>query len=248
MFPQVIVEDFRNRTKMGNLKNQVRRARHIYRAWRGRDLHVRIQERCAKVCLGNDNANWCICPNGLSEESVVYSFGVGTDISFDLEMIRRFKMSVHAFDPTPRSVTWIRSQNLPERFVFHEYGVADFDGMAAFRPPENPQFVSYSVVSRGNASSPAIEAPVHRLTTIMKLLGHTNISLLKMDIEGAEYRVIRDFIASRAPVNQLLVEFHHQWREVGIEKTRRTLGDLNDAGYRIFDVSPAGSEYSFLKT
>ncbi len=232
---------------MENLKNQVRRVRHIYRSWQGRDLHVRIQERCTKVSLGHDNASWCVCPDELSEESVVYSFGVGTDISFDLELIRRFGTIVHAFDPTPRSVAWVQSQELPKKFIFHDYGIGSQDGSVVFHPPENSNFVSYSVLPRGRVTAPPVEAPVSRLATIMKKLGHAKIDVLKMDIEGAEYEVLCDLLSCKVPVRQLLVEFHHRWRDVGLDRTKSAIQDLNRAGFRIFHVSASGEEYSFLK-
>lgn len=81
----------------------------------------------------------------------------------------------------------------------------------------------------------------------MQSLGHDRIDLLKMDIEGAEYSVLRDFLSSGVRVGQLLVEFHHRWPEVGIEKTKKAIRELNQAGYRIFNVSPTGEEYSFRK-
>jgi len=48
-------------------------------------------------------------------------------------------------------------------------------------------------------------------------------------------------------VQQLLVEFHHRWAQIGVEKTRQAIRDLNAAGYRIFDVSPSGEEYGFVR-
>src|SRR5215470_13100547 len=110
-------------------------------------------------------------------------------------MIRRFGVLVHAFDPTPRAIAWIRGQFLPENFVFHEYGISDHDGNAAFHPPENEGFVSYSIFARGRGDD-VIQAPVYRLTTIMKLLGQETIDVLKMDVEGAEYDVLSDFLSS----------------------------------------------------
>jgi hypothetical protein len=59
---------------------------------------------CAESWVGNERARWCICPGALSVSSVVYFFGVGEDVSFELEMIRQFGVRVHAFDPTPRSI------------------------------------------------------------------------------------------------------------------------------------------------
>jgi FkbM family methyltransferase len=233
-------------TQMSGVKDKVRRGRRVLRMLTGRDLYTPVQARCTTVTLGNDGASWCICPTGLSKESVVYSFGVGTDISFDLEMIRRFGVYVHAFDPTPRSIAWISSQAPPEEFVFHDYGVGDHDGNAAFHPPENASFVSYSIFSRGSSEA-VVEAPVYRLATIMKTLGHQKIDVLKMDIEGAEYDVLSDFLACGVPVCQLLIEFHHCWKDVGLQRTREAIRSLNRAGYRIFHVSSRGGEYSFLK-
>jgi FkbM family methyltransferase len=233
---------------MTRFENGARRARRLIRAIFGRDLHVRPQVRCPSVHLGNEGASWCVCTAELSEDSTVYSFGVGEDISFDLALIEQFGLRVHAFDPTPRSAAWLRTQKTPQKFVFHEYGVAAHDGNAVFHPPENPRFVSYSLVAHGAPSGVAVEAPVYRVRTIMDLLGHERIDLLKMDVEGAEYDVLADLIASGVRVQQLLVEFHHRWPEVGVRKTREAIATLDQAGFRIFDVSPAGFEYSFLAT
>lgn len=155
-------------------------------------------------------------------------------------------MQVHAFDPTPRSIAWLKSQSLPHEFVFHDYGVAAFDGKATFHAPENSRYVSYSAVSSRRSTS-FVEAPVWRLETIRRMLGHEHIDVLKMDIEGGEYEVLQDLIVSKPPVKQLLVEFHHRWKDIGLQKTRVTVRNLNQEGFRIFNLSPTGEEYSFIK-
>jgi FkbM family methyltransferase len=217
-------------------------------AFRGRELWQGTQIQCEQVWLGNAGACWCVCPGSLSESSVVYSFGVGEDVSFDLELIRRFRVELHAFDPTPRSIDWITSQPLPHRFIFHNFGIHDHDGIAVFTPPENANHVSYSALQRRTTSVSAIKGRVHRLATIMEQLGHTDLDLLKMDIEGAEYGVLADLVRCHIPVKQLLVEFHHRWPEVGIEQTKHAIRALNSAGYLIFCVSPSGEEYSFVRS
>ena len=229
------------------LKEQYRRSKRLYRAFLNQDISASVQIRCKKMCLGNEHARWCISPSGISPRSVVYSFGIGQDVSFDLELIRLFGVSVHAFDPTPRSIEWLKFQDLPQQFVFHDYGIAEYDGTATFNPPDNLAHVSYSVVPRTEGSGPTVNAPVRRLTTIMETLGHRSVDLLKMDIEGAEYSVIRDLLSSQIQVDQLLVEFHHERPEIGLVKTRQTVEQLNSAGFRIFDVSPSGQEFSFKR-
>ena len=218
--------------------------KRMLRAARGRDLWQGTQLRCRTVSLGKRGAFWVIAPESLTKDSVVYSFGVGEEISFDLELIERFGLRVHAFDPTPRSIEWIRSQSLPKEFVFHPYGVSDSDGTSKFLPPENPAHVSHTILDR-DTPWPAIEVPVRRMFTIMSALGHDRLDLVKMDIEGAEHRVLADMMASNISVDQLLVEFHHRWPEVGVAKTKSALDSLGRHGFKIFHVSPSGEEYSF---
>jgi len=229
------------------LQSTARFVKHAVRAFRGQDLWQGAQIKCDRRMLGNDGACWYVCPQDLSASSVVYSMGVGEDISFDLALIQRFGLQVHAFDPTPRSIEWLQNQAVPIEFMFHAYGVAGFDGSCAFLPPEDPAHVSHTIVPR-ESSRPPIEVPVHRLGTIMKMLGHEQIDLLKMDIEGAEYGVLADMLACHLQVKQILVEFHHRWPHIGVEKTKQAIRALNRAGYRIFSVSPSGEEYGFLQS
>lgn len=232
--------------RTSRLRTPYRLLKQALRTLLGRDFWQGMQISCEQVALGNDGAAWCVCPDTLDASSVVYSFGVGEEISFDLELIRRFGVCVHAFDPTPRSIAWLAKQSLPGNFVFHPYGVADFDGHAKFLPPVNPAHVSHTLLDR-QTPWPAIEVPVRRLRSIMQDLGHQRIDLLKMDIEGAEYAVLEDLLRCGIPVQQFLVEFHHRWPEIGVQKTRQAIRALNSAGYRIFDISPSGEEYGFLQ-
>jgi len=228
------------------IRDLVRYGKRVARAMRGLDLLPAVQVRCRRLRLGNDSGSWCISPEDICCDSVVYSIGVGDDISFDLELIRRFGLTVHAFDPTPRSREWLSHQSLPPQFVFHDIGIASFDGVADFSMPERLDHVSFSMVRDSNATQ--IEIRVQRLVTMVAELRHNRIDLLKMDIEGAEYGVIDDILKSRIPIRQLLIEFHHRWPGIGIEKTREAIRKLNAGGYAIFDVSASGEEYSFWRT
>lgn len=230
----------------GWIRDVVRYGKRVVRATRGLDLLPAVQLRCRRLRLGNDGASWCISPEDLRGDSVVYSIGVGDDISFDLELIREFGLTVHAFDPTPRSKQWLNQQPLPPQFVFHDVGIASFDGVADFSMPERPDYVSFSMVRDSNATQ--IEIRVQRLVTMAAELGHNSIDLLKMDIEGAEYGVIDDILESGIPIRQFLVEFHHRWPGIGIEKTREAIRKLNAGGFAIFDVAASGEEYSFRRT
>jgi FkbM family methyltransferase len=191
---------------------------------------------------GSSYGGWSVYPKPLTAQSIVYSFGVGEDISFDLDLIRQHHCPVYAFDPTPRSIAWVKSQSLPTEFRLQEYGIAAYDGTAQFFAPENPNHISHTMLQKEGA---AITVPVKRLKTIMAELGHQHIDLLKMDIEGAEYAVLDDILD--IPIKQLLVEFHHRWEGIGFEKTLSTIRLLKDSGFQLFAMSPRLEEFSFIK-
>ena len=212
----------------------------------GKDLLFRPDVKMQCERLGSNYGGWHVAIAALDETSVVYSVGVGEDVSFDLELIRRSGVTVHAFDPTPRSIAWVRRQSFPRQFVLHEYGLANFNGMAQFYGPENPSNVSHTLVEGSDHSEEPISVPVKTLEAIRVELGHDRIDLLKLDIEGAEYGVIRDLRSAAVRPGQLLVEFHHRFPSIGIAKTKQAVGDLRDIGYKLFSVSESGDEYGFI--
>lgn len=229
------------------VRTVLRWSRRLARTALGREVIYKTQAKCLKEAHGSKRDPWVICPTSINRDSVIYSFGIGKNISFDLSLINRYGVYVHAFDPTPDSIQWLKSQSLPQQFLPYEYGVADYDGVARFFPPENTKQVSHSIFERPEAAHHAVEVQVYRLPTILEMLGHTAVDILKLDIEGAEYTVIADLIKSKIKVQQLLVEFHHRFPKVGIERTKTTVKMLNNNGFRIFSVSPNGYEYSFIR-
>jgi len=171
---------------------------------------------------------------------------MGTDSTFDLSMIQTLGVAIHAFDPTPGSIDYLRTTPLPDGYHWHQIGLAGHDGRARFFPPANPAHISHTLLAPTQAQRRAIEVEVRRLSTVMRDLGHQFIDVLKMDIEGAEYDVLDEILDRRLPVRQILVEFHHRFTGIGADRTRRAVERLNTAGYRIFFASDSGEEYSFI--
>jgi len=210
-------------------------------------LRPKVQLQRDALVLGSSYGGYAVCPANIDQSSVVYSFGVGEDVSFDVAMIERFGVQVHAFDPTPRSLAWVETQSLDERFVVHPWGLAAHDGSASFAPPANPTYVSHSLLPHESSERPPVVFEVFRLETIAKRLGHDRVDILKMDVEGAEYDAIPDVLDSSISIGQVLIEFHHHLDGVLLTQTERAIEQLNDAGYRVFHVSPSGHELSFIR-
>lgn len=226
------------------LKKIVHECRRVKYYFRGQPwVYARARRPVAR--LGNAYGGWTTATDGLNAQSVVYGFGVGTDLSWDLAMIDRFGCTVHAFDPTPRSLAWVEQQTLPASLRFHPLGVAEYDGdLELFLPPRD-DYVSFTRVDT-TGQQPKVSCPVRKLSTLMKDLGHLRVDLIKMDIEGAEYAVIDDLIASGLRPAQLLIEFHHCFDSITVEQTRDALARLRDAGYRVFHSSFHGLDLSLI--
>lgn len=211
----------------------------------GRDWYPQHDLRVATRRFGSPTAGWTVAAERLSSRSVVWCVGIGEDISFDLALHDAYGMPIEAFDPTPRSLAWVRGQTLPAVYRVHPYGLADRDGEVSFQPPADPRHVSHSMV-HDVADGTSVRGQVRRLGSLAVMLGHSRIDLLKMDIEGAEYGVIDDLGRQPLLPQQLLVEFHHRFPSFGIGRTRAAVATLRSLGYRLFHVSPNGEEYAFL--
>ena len=225
----------------------LKRIARLYKALKRRDLIVFPELKIDKINLGDQFAQWTIHPM-INDQSTIYSFGVGDNISFDLALEEEFKCKIFLFDPTPRSIEWLKKQNLSSNFSFFPFGLADYDGYADFVPPKEANHVSYSYVKNSNQEGNKTNLEVKKLSTIMKELGDNKIDILKMDIEGAEYDVIENIIADKIDIHQILVEFHHRMKGIGAGKTRNAIRLLKNVGYKIFSVSANGEEFSFIKT
>lgn len=193
------------------------------------------------VKLGSDYGGWIIPPSLLGKDSVCYCAGVGEDISFDLELIRRFGCEVYAFDPTPRSAAYVRRVAENEsRYHFQPVGLWSEKAVMKFFAPKDPRHVSHSIMNL-QGTSDFFEAACERLSDLMRSLGHTRLDLLKMDIEGAEWQVLETLIEDRVSVGILCVEFD---QPAAFWRIMRMVKRLRSAGYSLVAVD--GWNYAFV--
>jgi len=196
--------------------------------------------------LGSEYGGWCIYPDPINEQSIVYSFGIGEDFTFDMELIAFSNATVHGFDFTPRSIEYVRSNNRSLKFIFHPYGLSNEDGVLEVFPPWNLNFVSLARAPQAKTSRKSIEVPVKTITTIIRELNHCEIDILKMDIEGCEFDVLDDILNLEKKPGQLLIELHHFMKGFSIVDTKKAVKKIRDAGYLMFAISPQGKEFSFI--
>jgi FkbM family methyltransferase len=199
-----------------------------------------------KIRFGTEYGGWTIPNDRLKSGSICYCVGCGEDISFDLELIRRYSCAVYGFDPTPRSIEFVRhaTADVPN-YRFADVGVWDRDGTVRFFAPRDSQHVSHSITNLQSTDS-YIEVPTRRLRDILRDNNHARLDLLKLDIEGAENTVLRTILDDQIPIDILLVEFD----ELGfptparLAQIKESIRALFQHGYQLFNI--AGSNFTFV--
>ena len=224
------------------------------------------------LSLGTAYGRWSIPADaGLDRQSVCYCAGAGEDISFDCALAQRFHCAVRIIDPTPRAIRHFEGlkeavrtgDRFPinnsandyyvvtaedfQRLTFYPVGLSDGDVELKFYLPRDPTHVSCSIVNLQRTQE-YFSAPCLRLGSIMQQAGDTRVDLLKMDIEGAEYAVIRDLVATKLLPRILLVEFdevHMPLDDNAIGRIREHVDLISDAGMTCIAVE--GSSATFVR-
>ncbi len=219
--------------------------------------------------LGSSYGGWTFEPSSDLQRSTILSCGLGEDASFDVDFASAFQATVIIVDPTPRAIThFTEMQARVGQPAFEKYvkggkqptTAYDLRTVAAnalilepsalwientrikFHAPRNPDHVSHSIVNvQGSSIQSAgyIEVPAVTLETLIEKYDLATIPLMKLDIEGAEVKVIQSALEKRIFPRQLLVEFDEM--HFPSDRSKKNAEDtdrvLRQAGYkcRYFD-------------
>jgi FkbM family methyltransferase len=208
--------------------------------------------------FGSERCGYLVPDHFLNSNSIVYCVGAGEDISFDTELKMKFDSKIYIFDPSPYGINHFKEvkeyvnhnvpltldktlapyvyQIGPKQFAeieFIDIGLWDKKEILKFYDPERENYSSHSAYLFKD-SKKFIEAPVDRLSNLMKQLGHSHIDLLKIEIEGAEYKVIDTIVEDQLDVKAILVEFDEVYNtnDKGFHfRIKNSCDKLRKAGY-----------------
>ncbi|MGZ3688365.1 MAG: FkbM family methyltransferase, partial [Bdellovibrionota bacterium] len=147
-----------------------------------------------KIRVGHDmDGGYVLLDHLLRRRSngVAYSYGIGREVSWDLEMAEKFGFEVFQYDPTVEGPAVEH-----ERFRFHQQGVA---GLPANGQPKLTDPLRLK------------KRPAKSLTDHLRANGHANRNdlIMKMDVEGYEWEVFdSETEATLRCFGQIVVEVH----------------------------------------
>ena len=128
--------------------------------------------------------------------------------------------AIHMFEPDPSAVREIRRRGLADqdKVFLHEAALADFDGESMLYRHKNFIEISDEVIgsssldpSKKNVDSRnSVSVACVSLASFLAEIEQNRGIVVKLDIEGEEYKVIWDLLRTRRihMVSRLFVEFH----------------------------------------
>jgi FkbM family methyltransferase len=198
--------------------------------------------------IGTNYGGWVVPVDRLNSSSICYCAGCGEDISFDIGLIELFNCKVYAFDPTPRSIDYVNKNfSNKKNLYFFDIGLWYKEDYLKFYQPKNQMHVSHSILNLQKTDEYFV-AKVKRLRDILKNNNHNKIDLLKLDIEGAEYKVIDSIIEDNIKIDILCIEFDECYNPLDKHYKKRIknyLNKLQNYGFRLVHSSGMGN-YTFL--
>jgi len=210
-------------------------------------FHCDLAERIGNV---GDGGKW-ICNPGVIRQAVkrggsclIYSVGSNGQFDFEQGVVDDISpdCEIHIFDPSrPGKVAEVYN---------------------ADRHIEKPRQATYHQLALGVDGAPNVfgaGVPTKSISTIVKELGHEGrwIDVFKIDCEGCEYEVFKDFKKQGLKIRQIQSEIHmpsnNHLLELYTHKANPLFKDLFEAGYVMFNkeanLLAHGTcvEFAFLK-
>ena len=213
--------------------------------------------------LGTNYGGWSIPKDAnLNNNSIIYSGGVGEDMSFDLKLEDKYKCKIFLIDPTQRAIKHYEevkefyntkinnfTGNIQADYLYNIIDLhPDFDNYTyinkglykeksklKFYKQTNPNYVSQSLVKNmyGNDYD---EVEVDSIKNIMKTYNHSKIDLLKLDIEGSEIDVLNQMLDDEIYPKYLCIEFDLLLKKKDPNQlTQKLVKRLQENNYKILE-------------
>jgi len=210
--------------------------------------------------LGTKYGGWILPKDiDLDENSVVYSAGVGEDVSFDMLLSDKYKCSIFLIDSTKRSkkhydevvhyyekIKWKMSGDIQEDYYGIMYPLKpdltniefiekalweEKQDEVKFYKQDNPDYVSQSLID-GIFTDNYDLTPTDTLRNIMNDNEHYDIDLLKLNIIGAEIKVLENMLNENVFPRYICVYFNIKNQTVQ-DNVMKILSRLQNLRYKV---------------
>lgn len=194
--------------------------------------------------FGTEYGGWNIDQSKIYKGDTIIDAGIGEDISFTEELQKHFENSLNiiGIDPTKKAINYINNVK-PKNYTLIPCAVC-VSGIDHLTMYKNiiPSHVSESCEGTHRSVS-RYQTYKADTISIAEIRSKTpNISLIKLDIEGAEYDMIHECLG----IPQIAVEFHHFCIEEKSEEDTTNMVELIcSLGYNIAYKDDKNTTFTF---
>jgi len=193
-----------------------------------------------KKFLGTSYGGWLVNLDLINDGDYIIDAGLGEDISFIEELLIHKKINIIGVDPTTKSHLFLDKKEL-NSFKLFKKAIAPFGtNEITMYKNTNPNYVSESYyLDHGSVSNNGYNV---ECISFKELITTYKPSLIKMDIEGAEYDVLLECIG----IPQVCVEFHHHcMTSKTFDDTQKLINLMIENNYQIID-NRNNIEFTFI--
>lgn len=221
------------------------------------ETHLLPVERADLIRVGRPNDGGYVVPaKAIDVADRVLSLGLFDDWSFEADLLsRKAGLAVHGYDHTIGALPFKRAyQHELLRFVVGRSSLAEVRRRRAIYRDFNSFFSGPNHHFREKITNNPEPGSECDLTTALDRLGGEQV-LVKVDIEGSEYRIVQQLAANAHRICALCIEFHDTdpLREIFDRCIEKLLGPFaivhvhpNNYGKVALDGLPDVLEVSFL--
>jgi FkbM family methyltransferase len=207
--------------------------------------------------LGTRYGGWWVDTQAIGVPALLIDAGLGEDISFPGAFLQRFAGSrVIGVEPNPRSLAYCRKhplagmEILEQAFWTHAGDTLTFHLPRAQEAlPKGADGVSGSLVGSHEYVEGGETLTVHTvdLAAVLAYAGSKQCDVLKLDIEGAEYAVLKQLCDNGdiRLARQVLIEFHHRVTHHSLAETEAIAALVAGCGFRL--IHTEGRNYIFRR-
>jgi FkbM family methyltransferase len=213
--------------------------------------------------LGSVYGGWWIPKTFIEDREVrrvAFSVGIGHDVSFDKQLLKN-GFSVIALDPLAECIAFAeRELHGFDGVYLNKLGLSTYSGKERFFSPKNSAHDSWSSTnSQLTSHDSSIVFEVISLSDLIakyKSVIEGASTMLKMDIEGAESKIIQplcdlefafDYVAIEMDCLSLIPFLHFKTRLNRIKDVRGLMKNMNSRGYRLIKTENFNYFWSFEK-
>lgn len=216
-----------------------------------RDLIIKMNLKNAKKMNVNFIEPNYLFKGNFKETDTIIDVGCGYNAELAQYMIQNFNVKAIVVDPTKKHAPKIDAikNKIGSKFEYLNIAISSENKYITFHETlehESGSLMPTHINIKKNASR-TYEVESLNLTGLLNRIGTDKIDYIKIDIEGAEYDLIKNCTKEQLePFKQIFIEFHHHaFDNYSKEDTNNAVSEMQKKGFQSFTLD--NHNYLFYK-